>query len=99
MGHDQAPRAESPLASRAGRAKPAGGIFVNPADRPEGPELQAGRSRPCRIRGFRAVHSERGPGLLPPGQNMQSQSIQAMGAMRTEFAGVVTTDREAWPGV
>jgi hypothetical protein len=126
-------RAASSLATCAVRAKPAGGIFANPADRPDGPDgqlravaaptrrqLLAGRpatdgshrkcreliprereragTRPCRERRSGDIHSERGPGLLPPGQNMQGQYIQDMGAMRTEVAGV-TTARELWPDV
>lgn len=111
VGHDQESPAASSLVIRAGRAKPADGIFVNPADRPVGPggqscavaapirkQLLAGRPGPCRIRRSGDIHSERGPGLLHPGQNMQGQNIQALGAMRTEFAGV-TTARELWPDV
>lgn len=133
MGHGLQARAASSLASCAVRAKPAGGIFANPADRPEGPDgqsravaaptrkqLLAGRpaadgshrkcrqliplereragTRPCRERRSGDIHAERGPGLLPPVQNVQGQYIQAMGAMRTEVAGV-TTVRELWPDV
>jgi hypothetical protein len=131
VGHGQESRAASSLATCAVRAKPADGIFVNPADRPEGPggqscavaaptrkQLLAGRpaadcshrkcrqlipreragTTPCRERRSGDIHSERGPGLLPPGQNVQGQYIQAMGAMRTEVAGV-TTARELWADV
>jgi hypothetical protein len=41
VGHGQESRAGSSLATCAVRAKPAGGIFVNPADRPEGPGGQS----------------------------------------------------------
>jgi hypothetical protein len=112
VGHGQESRAASSQVTCAVRAKPAGGILVNPADRPEGPDgqscavaaptrkqLLAGRPGPCRERRSGDIHSERGPGLLPPGQNVQGQYIQAMGAMRTEVAGVVTTARELWPDV
>jgi hypothetical protein len=108
VGHGLQARSSSSLAACAVRAKPAGGIFANPADRPEGPDgqsravavptrkqLLAGQ---CRIRRSGDIHSERGPGLLPPGQSMQGQNIQAMGAMRAEVAGV-TTVRELWPDV
>jgi hypothetical protein len=43
------------------------------------------------------MHSARGPGPLPPGQYTQGQNIQAMGAARTEFAGVSTAS-ELWRG-
>jgi hypothetical protein len=100
VGHDQLSRAASWLVTCPGRAKPADGIFVNPADRPASArkQLLAGRPGPCRIASSGDMHSERGPGLLHPGQYMQGQNIQAMGAMRTEFAGV-TTARELWPDV
>ena len=113
MGHGQVSHAASTLATCAMRAKPAGGIFANPADRPEGPggqsctvvaparnQLMAGRpgTGPCQIRRSGDIHSERGPGMLLPGQSMHGQNIQAMGAMRTVVAGV-TTAREPWPDV
>lgn len=44
------------------------------------------------------MHSVRGPGLLRPGQSVHGQNIQAMGAMRTEVAGVSTVS-ELWPDV
>jgi hypothetical protein len=93
VGHGLQAHTASPLATCAVRAKPAGGIFANPAGRPENPD---GQSR--RIRRSGDMHSERGPGLLPPGQSMQGQNIQAMGAMRTDVAGV-TTARELWTDV
>jgi hypothetical protein len=108
VGHRQESRAASSRAACAVHAKPAGGIFANPTDRPEGSggqsraieaptrrQLLAGQ---CQIRRSGDMHSERGPGLLPPGQSMQRQNIQDMGAMRTEVAGV-TTVRELWPDV
>lgn len=107
MSYGPQSRAASSLATCAVRAKPAGGIFANPADRPDGPDGQsravAAPTRRQLLAGRPAarksgdMHSERGPGLLPPGQSMQGQNIQAMGAMRTEVAGV-TTVRELWPG-
>lgn len=108
MSHSPEPRAASSLATCAVRAKPAGRIFANPADRPDGPDGQsrtvAAPTRKQLLAGRPAIrksgdmHSERGPGLLPPGQSMHGQNIQAMGAMRTEVAGV-TTVRELWPDV
>jgi hypothetical protein len=108
VSHGRQARAASSPQSCAVRAKPADGIFANPADRPEGPD---GQSRAvavptrkhlltgqCRIGSSGDMHSERGPGLLPPRQSMQGQNIQDMGAMRTEVAGV-TTVRELWPDV
>lgn len=108
MSHGLSPRAASPRVNCAERAKPAGGIFANPADRPDGPDGQsravAAPTRKQLLAGRPAVrksgdmHSERGPGMLPPGQSMHGQNIQAIGAMRTEVAGV-TTVRELWPDV
>jgi hypothetical protein len=133
VGHGQESRAASSLATRAAGAKPADGIFANPAGRPDSPGGQscivaaparnqpmAGRPAadgshrkcreliplererservPCRIRRSGELHSERGPGLLRPGQSMHGQNIQAMGAMRTEVAGVSTVS-ELWPDV
>jgi hypothetical protein len=101
VSHGLSPRAASPRANCAAGAnagaKPAGGIFANPADRPDGPDGQS-RAIAAPTRKSGDMHSERGPGLLPPGQSMHGQNIHAIGAMRTEVAGV-TTVRELWPDV
>ena len=97
MSHGLSPRAASPRANCAAGAKPAGGIFANPADRPDGPDGQS-RAIAAPTRKSGDMHSERGPGLLRPGQSMHGQNIQAMGAMRTEVAGVSTVS-ELWPDV
>lgn len=61
-------------------------------------ERERAGTGPCRIRRSGDIHSELGPGLLRPGQSMHGQNIQAMGAMRTEVAGVSTVS-ELWPDV
>ena len=63
MSHGRQARAASSPQSCAVRAKPADGIFANPADRPEGPD---GQSRAVATASSRVVAPHTWPSPPPP---------------------------------